>query len=180
MKYLSLIAVLFLAACATAYNGPAQKIEVVLKDANAQARCYLENEDLKQVFSAPAVISVQRSKKDLVAYCRSANGKEAVQIVPSSLSKTARWNFFNLYSAVGYDLANRTAYAYPEVIEIDFAADSETIYTKYPAPSSYSQEARENYQQEIEDVLERARALLSQGTPFKVNETKKFKTYSPE
>lgn len=176
MRYLSLLAVFLVTACATVYQGPVQDIEITLKDSKAKARCYLENEDIKHMFEAPSIVSVQRSKKDLYAYCLSANGKEALQVVPAGLSKKARWNFFNLYSAVGYDLANRTAYSYSDKIVIDFEADSETIYDHYDAPQSYTQEAMESYSQELEGVLERARALLSSGQPFAVKETRTKKT----
>lgn len=160
--FLPLCAVLLLSSCATAINGPTQVVTVNVKNADAAyARCYLENEDIKKAIEAPATVTIQRSIKPLYAYCVTANGKEASQIVESRLSSKVSWNVLNFYTGLGYDVAARTAYGYPNVIDIDFAAQANSIYESLETPKDYEEVYIEQQREKMKEVVTRARALMS-------------------
>ncbi len=151
MKYLlAFTALTLLSGCASAIDGQTQN--VTLRTPGAEnARCYLENEDMKYVVETDETINIMKSPNDLEVRCLAAGNREKTIIVQREVNDWVAGNVATgVVPGAAYDYFSRGGFEYPEEIIVDF---SEIPVTAYPLPKYHSDDlGHNNYYNRVERI----------------------------
>ena len=108
------------------------------------ARCIIQNQDLKYVAYTDQKLEIMKSPHDLVVNCKAAGNREQTVHVKREVNK---WVFVNVVNGfvpgATYDYFSRGAFNYPEVLTVSFTGDS---VKPYPLPKHLSKELMNNEQ----------------------------------
>lgn len=123
-----------LGACASIIEGSSQQINLQTNPP-LHADCRLSNERGAWQTSAPAVVTVKRSKSDLNVECRSSGiSGQAV-----SGAEPEGWTFGNIvtgFLGAGVDGATGAMFAYDTIVTVPLASSEQPVSSFYPAPSA--------------------------------------------
>jgi len=143
MKYLlSFTALTLLAGCASVVDGQTQ--DVTLKTPGAEnARCHIENEDMKYVIYTDQTIEIMKSPHDLEVNCLAPGNREKSVMVKREINDLVAGNVVTgVVPGIAYDYFSRGGFEYPEVITVDFTG----MKTKsYGLPAHYTEDLNENH-----------------------------------
>ncbi len=111
-----------LTSCASIVNGTNQSVAVNTTPTK-NAMCTLTNDKGKwYVNQTPGSVTVHRSYKDLIVDCKKGN-KEAKETIPSKTKGMVFGNaIFGGVIGAGIDVADGSAYDYPENIQVPMRA----------------------------------------------------------
>ena len=145
MKYIltPLIAAGLLSACSTLANHQTQDITIKTPGAE-NARCLIENEDMKYAARTDETIEMMKSPHDLVVRCTAPGNREQTVHVKRDVDEWVVANVANGFvPGAAYDYFSRGAFIYPEVISVNFVG----IPVKpYPLPQYMSDDLKMNHQ----------------------------------
>lgn len=122
MKLLAITSsVLLLGACASAVSGQTQN--VTLRTPGAEnARCYLENEDMKYVIETDQTQEIMKSPHDLEVRCLAAGNREKTIIVKREVNDYVAGNVVTgFFPGAAYDYFSRGGFEYPSEIVVSFS-----------------------------------------------------------
>lgn len=122
MKYLlpSLLVIGLLSGCSTLVDHQTQ--EVTLRTPGAEnAKCIVENEDMKYVVYTDQKVEIMKSPNDLVVRCMAPGNRERTVLVKRELNEWVIANVANGFvPGVAYDYFSRGGFDYPEEISVSF------------------------------------------------------------
>ncbi len=117
MKYLPLLPLLAIGACASIVNGTQQSLSV--KTSPVDAQCTLKNSKGTWFVETPGSVTVQRSYGNLHVSCHKDDKLYGSQDVKSTTKPIAFGNvLFGGVIGAGVDIGNGAAYDYPNLIEV--------------------------------------------------------------
>lgn len=130
-SFITLVSVLSLSACASVIDHQTQ--EITMRTPGAEnARCIIQNEDLKYVAYTDQKIEIMKSPHDLVIHCKAGGNREQTVHVKREVND---WVFLNVANGfvpgATYDYFSRGAFLYPDVFTVSFAG---VPVKPYPLP----------------------------------------------
>jgi hypothetical protein len=142
MKYVySLSLVLLLSACSSVFNSQSQKITMRTPGAT-EARCMIENEDMRYVAYTDQTIEIMHSPNALTVSCQAAGNRDRTIIVPSIGSSAALGNVVTgIVPGMAYDHFSRSAYSYPDEFVVSFEG---MPVRSYPLPKYHNADLLNN------------------------------------
>lgn len=116
---------------------------VTMRTPGAQnARCIIENQDMKYVAYTDQTIEIMKSPNDLVIHCLAAGNREQTVHVKREIND---WVFLNVANGfvpgAAYDYFSRGAFDYPDVFTVSFVGDP---VKPYPLPEYHNEDLRHN------------------------------------
>lgn len=122
MKIHSLAAIaalgVVLAGCATIIKGTSQSIAITTPPTSG-AICTLSSREGNWVVTSPGVVTVEKSKEDIVARCTKAGWQDGVATIPSDFEG---WTIGNIVGfpliGLGVDAATGAINEYPHAFQI--------------------------------------------------------------
>jgi hypothetical protein len=145
MKHIitSFIAAGLLTACSTIVNHQSQDVTIRTPGA-ANAKCFIENEDMKYVAYTDQKIEIMKSPHDLVVSCKASGNREQTVHVKRDVNEWVVANVANGFvPGAAYDYFSRGAFDYPEIITVSFVG---TPIKPYPLPEYMSDELKASRQ----------------------------------
>ena len=145
MKYIlmSFAAVGLLNACSTLANHQTQHV-TIKTPGTTNARCILENEDIKYIVHTDLKIEIMKSPHDLVVRCKAPGNREKTVHVRREVDQWVVANVANGFvPGAAYDYFSRGAFAYPETIIVSFVGEP---IKPYPLPQYMSDDLKANHQ----------------------------------
>lgn len=151
MKYVySLSLVMLLSACGSMFNHQAQKITMRTPGAY-DARCMLENEDMRYVAYTDQTIEIMHSPNDLTVTCQAAGNRQRSIIIPSKVSPAVLGNAANgVLPGAAYDHFSRGAYKYPDEFIVSFEG---MPVRSYPLPRYHNADLMDNNQRNSTEYM---------------------------
>ena len=144
MKHIvtSFIAVGLLSACSTIVNNQTQDITVKTPGAT-NAKCIIENQDMKYQVYNDQKIEIMKSPHDLVVRCKAPGNREQTVHVKREVNNWVVANVVNGFvPGAAYDYFSRGAFDYPETISVSFVGDP---IKPYPLPQYMSDDLKANH-----------------------------------
>lgn len=140
-KLIILMTVLVLSGCASIIDRQGQNITMKTPGAE-NARCLIENQDMKYVAYTDQTLEIKKSSSDLVIRCQAPGNRERTVHVKRGLSE---WVFVNVVNGfvlgAAYDVASKAAFTYPDEFVVSFVG----VPSKpYPLPDYQNPDLR-NY-----------------------------------
>lgn len=118
--FLALTSILGLSACATVIDHQTQDITMRTPGAT-NARCVIENEDMKYHAYTDETIEIMKSPHDLVIRCMAPGNREQTVHLKREINE---WVFANVVNGfvpgAGYDYFSRGAFKYPDEFVVSF------------------------------------------------------------
>lgn len=137
MKKIILISssVLTLSACASMVDHQTQNITMRTPGAT-NARCLIENQDMKYIAYTDQTIEIMKSPHDLVIRCQAPGNREQTVHVKREIND---WVFANVANGfvpgATYDYFSRGAFEYPDVFTVSFVGSP---IKEYPYPAYHN------------------------------------------
>ncbi|HPF78906.1 MAG TPA: hypothetical protein PLF01_06390 [Alphaproteobacteria bacterium] len=132
---------LTLSACATIINHQSQKITMRTPGAT-NARCIIENEDMKYIAYTDDTIEIMKSPHDLVIRCQAPGNREQTVLLKREVND---WVFLNVANGfvpgAAYDYFSRGAFEYPDVFTVSFVG---MPIQPYELPEHYNTDLKDN------------------------------------
>ena len=124
-----------LGACASIADKQSHLVTVETPGAT-NARCILENEDMRYRAHSGETIEIMKSPHDLVVHCQAPGNREQTVHVKRTVND---WVFVNVANGfvpgASYDYFSRGAFDYPDVITVSFVS---MPVKPYPLPEHYN------------------------------------------
>lgn len=133
---------LFLAACASVMQGEIQTI-TLKTPGETEVMCLLDNGTLQYKFYSGDTKNVTRNAQDIQASCYAPGNREKHFTIPWIVEPWTVGNVVNgIVPGVTYDVLNKAAFAYPDIVTVDFGGQSITTYKApdYIGPKYIKQE----------------------------------------
>lgn len=125
------LSVLSLSACASIMNTQAQKVTMRTPGAE-NAKCLLENQDMKYVIYTDETIEIMHSPHDLTVRCMAPGNRERTVIAEHSVSGWVVLDVLTgLVPGMAYDYFSRAAFTYPDELIVSFV---DIPVAQYPLP----------------------------------------------
>ncbi len=139
----SFLAIGLLGACSTMVNHQTQHVTVKTPGAS-DARCILENEDMKYVAFSNQQVEIMNSPRDLVVRCQAEGNREQTVLVKRDVDEWVVANVANGFvPGAAYDYFSRGAFTYPETITVSFIG---VPVKPYPLPKYMAKDVMPNAQ----------------------------------
>ena len=139
----SISAASLLMACSTIIDHQTQKV-TVLTPGTVNAKCTLQNRDMKYVAYTGQEIEIMKSPNDLVVNCLAPGNREKTVLVKREING---WVFANVANGfvpgLAYDYFSRGGFDYPDEIEVSFLGEP---IKEYPMPKYMSEDLDMNHQ----------------------------------
>jgi hypothetical protein len=140
--FIPLVAASLLAACSTMVNHQSQHITIKTPGAS-NAKCLIENEDMKYVAYTDQKIEIMKSPHDLVVRCQAPGNREQTVHVKREVNDWVVANVVNGFvPGAVYDYFSRGAFDYPETISINFVGEH---VKPYPLPEYMTDDLKANH-----------------------------------
>lgn len=141
--FISLSVVSLLTACGTVIDHPTQHV-TVKTPGTTNARCVLENRDMRYVSYTDQKIEIMKSPNDLVVNCKAPGNRERTVVVQRGINGWSVLNVSNGFvPGTAYDYFSRGLFDYPEEIEVSFLHDP---IKQYDLPQYMSEDLNTNHQ----------------------------------
>lgn len=139
----SLLALGLLSACSTMVNHQTQHITVKTPGAT-NARCLIDNEDMKYLVFTDQKIEIMKSPHDFVVRCQAAGNREQTVLVKREIDDWVIANVANGFvPGAAYDYFSGGAFSYPETITVSFVG---VPVKPYPLPKYMLKDVMPNAQ----------------------------------
>lgn len=139
----SVLSLSLLSACSTIVNHQTQHVTVKTPGAS-NAKCYIENQDMKYLAYTDQKVEIMKSPHDLVVRCLAPGNREQVVHVKRGVNDWVVANVANGFVlGAAYDYFSRGAFDYPETITVSFIGDP---VKQYPLPQYMSDDLKQNHQ----------------------------------
>lgn len=128
-----------LASCASVVDH--QTVLMTMKTPGAEnAKCVIENEDMKYVAYSDQTIEIMKSPHDLTVRCMAPGNRDNTILVRREINGWVAANILNGFvPGVTYDYFSRGGFDYPDVVEVSFVG----IPVKpYPLPDYMSDDLK--------------------------------------
>lgn len=136
-----ILPIVLLSACATAVDRQTQHVTMRTPGAE-NARCTIENQDMKYSIWTDETIEIMKSPNDLVINCVAPGNREKTVHVKRHLNEWVYTNVWNGFlPGAGYDYFSRGAFKYPSEFVVSFAGDQ---VKPYPMPAHYNKDLKHN------------------------------------
>ena len=118
--FLILFALTTLNGCASIADGQTQNVTIRTPGAE-NARCVIENQDLKYVAYTNQTLEMKKSPHDLMVHCKASGNREQMVHVKRGISPWVSMNAAHGFvPGATYDYFSRGGFTYPDVIEVNF------------------------------------------------------------
>lgn len=139
----SFVAIGLLSACSSLVNGQTQHVTIKTPGAT-NARCLIENQDMKYMAFSDQKIEIMKSPHDFVVCCQAEGNREQTVLVKREVDDWVVANVANGFVlGAAYDYFSRGAFKYPEVINVSFVG---VPVQRYPLPAYMQKDALPNAQ----------------------------------
>lgn len=140
---LSTLSVSLLSACATIVDHQTQHVTIKTPGAS-NAKCYIENEDMKYVADTDQKVEIMKSPNDLVVRCLAPGNRQQTVHVKRDVNQWVVANVANGFvPGAAYDYFSRGAFDYPETITVSFLGEP---IKPYPLPKYMTEDLKQNHQ----------------------------------
>jgi hypothetical protein len=137
----SFLAVGLLSACSTVINNQTPHMTIKTPGAT-NARCLIENQDMKYMAFSDQKIEIMKSPHDLVVRCQAAGNRERTVHVKREIDDWVVANVANGFvPGAAYDYFSRGAFTYPETITVSFVGEP---IKPYPLPAYMQKDVMPN------------------------------------
>lgn len=136
-------AIVILGGCASMIDHQTQIITMRTPGAE-NARCVIENQDMKYIVRTDETVEIMKSPHDLVVRCQAPGNREKTVLVKRTLNE---WLFVNVANGfvpgAAYDYFSRGMFDYPPVFTVSFVG---VPVTSYPLPQHHTSDLDANHQ----------------------------------
>lgn len=136
-----ILATMVLSSCASIIDSSSKDITMKTPGAS-NARCLIENVDMKYIAYTDETIQIMKSPHDLVVRCQAPGNREQTVHVKRGVNE---WIFANVANGfvpgAAYDYLSRGAFDYPDTITVSFVGSP---IKGYPLPAYHNKDMRHN------------------------------------
>lgn len=174
-KLLTLSAVLALGACAYAFDGALQEVEIVTPGAE-NAKCFIILEKTRYTVNPPEIITIEKSGENMDVQCKAPGNRERNVIIKPQITNAAALSLAGGVVPIAADLTSDAVYVFPDRIEVSFEG---MAVKPYPMPAHNAPDIKQPEEYRLEEFRPGLPRLNSDGHSAPVKLKRRQPYYAP-